>query len=263
MPIYQDQMEQSISIPEWPQRIVSLVPSQTELLHYWGLGDRVVGITKFCIHPEEWYRNKTRIGGTKTINLEKIAALEPDLIIGNKEENTKEDIEALQQLYPVWMSDIYTLEDVYGMMEQLGIIVGVSNKARALIQQLRGAMGELSSNLPNGLKVAYFIWRDPWMVAGTNTFIHHLLTLAGFTNVFEAQERYPVIPLEELAIAQPDAILLSSEPYPFKTKHQAELSALCPDARIELVDGELFSWYGSRLLHTANYIQKLQQKLKS
>ena len=263
MPIYQDQIQQSISIAKLPQRIVSLVPSQTELLHYWGLGNRVVGITKFCIHPEEWYRNKTRIGGTKTVNLEKIAALKPDLIIGNKEENTKEDIEALQALYPVWISDIYTLEDAYEMMEQLGLIVGVQDKAIALVQELRGAMAAVSIQPHSGPKVAYFIWREPWMVAATNTFIHHLLTLAGFTNVFEAQERYPIITLNQLATAQPDAILLSSEPYPFKAKHQAELAALCPNAKIELIDGELFSWYGSRLLHAANYIQKLQQKLKS
>ena len=260
MPIYLDQLQQSISITKQPQRIVSLVPSQTELLHHWGLGNRVVGITKFCIHPEEWYRNKTRVGGTKTVNLEKIAALKPDLIIGNKEENTKEDIEALQALYPVWMSDIYTLEDVYEMMKQLGLILGIEDKATALVQQLREAMMALSTQDP--LKVAYFIWREPWMVAATNTFIHHLLDLAGFINVFEAEKRYPIITLDQLALAQPDAILLSSEPYPFKAKHQEELATICPNAKIELVDGELFSWYGSRLLHTANYIQKLQQKLK-
>lgn len=262
MPTYKDQLQQELTLPEFPQRIISLVPSQTELLHYWGLGERVVGITKFCIHPDSWYREKTRVGGTKNVDLERVAALTPDLIIGNKEENNRVDIEQLQALYPVWMSDIYTLEDAYTMMQKLGVLLGVPEKASALVQQLRRDMGQLAPPSLTRQRVAYFIWRKPWMVAAKHTFIDHLLALAGFENVFAAQKRYPVIDLEELAATQPDAILLSSEPYPFQEKHQAELAAACPNARIELVDGELFSWYGSRLLHTAKYIKNLQQKLE-
>ncbi|MGH1336190.1 MAG: ABC transporter substrate-binding protein [Aureispira sp.] len=262
MPTYQDQLHQTLSIPRAPQRIVSLVPSQTELLHYWGLGERVIGITKFCIHPEVWYRCKTRVGGTKNVNFDTIAALEPDLIIGNKEENSQGDIEQLQANYSVWMSDIYTLEDAYAMMEQLGELLGVAKKATALVAQLRQDMALLQAGPISNKRVAYFIWRKPWMVAARHTFIDYLLSLAGFENVFGQQERYPVLELEAIAAAQPDVIFLSSEPYPFKEKHQAELAKVCPTATIELVDGELFSWYGSRLLHTAKYIQNLQQKLE-
>lgn len=262
MPNYQDQLNQTLSIATPPQRIISLVPSQTELLHYWGLGARVVGLTKFCIHPETWYRGKTRVGGTKTVNFEKIAALAPDLIIGNKEENSQGDIEQLQGKYPVWMSDIYTLEDAYAMMEQLGELLDVADKATALVTQLRQDMALLKARPASNQRVAYFIWRKPWMIAARHTFIDHLLSLAGFENVFGGQERYPIVTLEEVADAQPNVILLSSEPYPFKEKHQAELATICPEATIELVDGELFSWYGSRLLHTAKYIQNLQQKLE-
>lgn len=262
MPTYQDQLHQELFIPKFPQRIVSLVPSQTELLHYLGLEERVVGITKFCIHPHEWYRKKTRVGGTKNVDFDKVRALEPDLIIGNKEENNQRDIEQLQGQYPTWVSDIYTLEDVYEMMTQLGIVLGVTPKTTVLVEQLRRDMDSLQANQAPNKRVAYFIWRKPWMVAAHHTFIDHLLGLAGFINVFGTQERYPEIELEQLAIAQPEIIFLSSEPYPFKEKHQMELAMICPGAAIELVDGEMFSWYGSRLLHTANYIQNLQQKLE-
>ena len=188
MPIYQDQLHQTLSIASPPQRIISLVPSQTELLHYWGLGERVVGITKFCIHPEVWYRGKTRVGGTKTVDMKKVAALAPDLIIGNKEENSQGDIEHLQGKYPVWMSDIYTLEDAYAMMEQLGELLGVADKAAALVTQLRQDMALLKARPISNKRVAYFIWRKPWMIAARHTFIDHLLSLAGFENVFGGQE---------------------------------------------------------------------------
>lgn len=261
MPTYIDQLHQTLNLPQAPQRIISLVPSQTELLYHLGLGERVVGITKFCIHPEEWYRQKTRVGGTKQVYFDKIAALQPDLIIGNKEENSQGDIEQLQQDYPVWMSDIYTLEEAYAMMEQLGEMLAVKEKAAALVTQIRQSMAALSLPSTQPKKVAYFIWRKPWMVAASHTFIDHLLEKAGWENVFAQQTRYPIIELEDLKQANPEVILLSSEPYPFKEKHQAELATICPHAQIELVDGELFSWYGSRLLHTANYIKNLQQKL--
>jgi ABC-type Fe3+-hydroxamate transport system substrate-binding protein len=262
MPSYQDQLQNKLQLSDPPQRIVSLVPSQTELLHDLGLGDRVVGITKFCIHPEKWYREKTRIGGTKNVDFKRVAELKPDLIIGNKEENNRADIEQLQQHYPVWMSDIYTLEDAYAMMLDLGDVLDVTSKAEALVLQIRTGMSALQQRPFSNKRVAYFIWRKPWMVAAAHTFIHHLLGLAGWVNVYAGQQRYPVVTLEDVAAAKPEVLLLSSEPYPFKEKHQAELAAVCPQAQIELVDGELFSWYGSRLLHTANYIKNIQQKLE-
>lgn len=260
---FTDQLHRSIEIPAWPpRRIVSLVPSQTELLADLGLGNEVVGITKFCVHPEKWFREKTRVGGTKTLNFEKIKSLKPDLIIGNKEENERAQIEELAANFPVWMSDVKTLEDAYDMIRRVGELVGKAVEAKNLIEKIKNqfAVQSPTSNVQRQ-RVAYFIWRKPWMVAGSDTFIDEMLRLAGFENVFAHKNRYPEISLEELAEARLEVILLSSEPYPFAAKHFGPLQEKCPNARIELVDGEMFSWYGSRLLHSAVYFQKLRKIL--
>lgn len=263
MKLVRDQMHRSLELPNFPKRIVSLVPSQTELLYYWGLGDRVVGITKFCVHPEQWYKTKARVGGTKTVDIEKVSALKPDLIIGNKEENTKSDIEALEKEYPVWMSDMQELDDVWEMMSLLGVVLNVEKKSALLIEQLQKDFLSLKIRSQKTWKVAYFIWKNPFMVAGSNTFIDALLREANFENVFAAESRYPTLTVEQIQAKKPELILLSSEPYPFKEKHLAMFQEMCPKARVEVVDGELFSWYGSRLLHTVNYIKKLHQKLET
>jgi ABC-type Fe3+-hydroxamate transport system substrate-binding protein len=242
--------------PSLPLKIVSLVPSQTELLCDLGLRDRLVGVTKFCVHPPGLKREKTIVGGTKNVKLEVVAALQPDLIIGNKEENDKSQIEALASQFPVWISDIYTLGDALEMIAQIGALTGTSEAAADLIGRIRSAFAQLEKKLA-GLprqRAAYFIWRKPYMAVGADTFIHHMLHLAGFDNVFGHLSRYPEITPDMLAQAAPQVILLSSEPYPFKEKHLAELQAICPDAAIRLVDGEMFSWYGSRLLPTAEYL---------
>jgi ABC-type Fe3+-hydroxamate transport system substrate-binding protein len=231
------------------------------LLHYWGLGERVVGITKFCVHPEEWYRNKNRIGGTKTVNLEKIRALKPDLIIGNKEENTQSDIEALQKEYPVWMSDMQELEDVWEMMSSLGALLNVEKESQILVDRLKEDFFLLKNTPQKSWRVAYFIWQNPFMVAGSSTFIDALLRTANFENVFTQETRYPAVTVPQIQAKNPELILLSSEPYPFKEQHVQLFQEICPNAKIEIVVGELFSWYGSRLLQTTNYIKKLHQKL--
>lgn len=259
-----DQMQQQLSVPNRPMRIVSLVPSQTELLYYWGLGDRVVGITKFCIHPNEWYRNKRRVGGTKNVNFETIEALQPDLIIGNKEENSQADIEQLQKKYPVWMSDMQNMEQVWEMMLSLGELLNVEEKSHLLINRLQVDFRDLSEKkTTKRWKVAYFIWQNPFMVAASNTFIDTILNQGGFDNAFEEEGRYPVVTEEIIRTKEPELIFLSSEPYPFKEKHVANFQQICPKAQVEVVDGELFSWYGSRLLHTVDYIKKLRKKLEN
>lgn len=260
-----DQMGRKVQMPNNPKRIISIVPSQTELLHYWGLGERVVGITKFCLHPEEWFRNKNRIGGTKTLNFDKIRSLKPDLIIGNKEENTQSEIELLEQEYPVWMSDMHNLEEVWQMMFGLGSVLGVQEQSNLLVSKLKSDFEGLksSSAVDKKLKVAYLIWKDPYMVAASNTFIHEMLEQSGFENAFQHLSRYPEVTLETLAQMDLDAVFLSTEPFPFKEKHQLAFQQIYPHAQIEIVDGELFSWYGSRLLHATDYIKKLKEKLYS
>ncbi|QJX47651.1 ABC transporter substrate-binding protein [Hymenobacter taeanensis] len=252
-----DQMGRRVAVPFPPRRIVSLVPSQTELLFDLGLGERVIGVTKFCIHPAHARKTATVIGGTKNFHLEKIEELQPDLIIGNKEENYQEGIEQLATKYPVWMSDISTLAESLDMIRRVGLLTGRKEKSDAFVSEIQASMAALPPAVE--LKTAaYFIWRKPYMVAAAGTFIDDLLVWAGFQNAFSHLSRYPEISAEQLQAAAPQQILLSSEPYPFSEKHIAEFNQLCPAATIRIVDGELFSWYGSRLRHTAAYFQTLK-----
>jgi ABC-type Fe3+-hydroxamate transport system substrate-binding protein len=241
-----------------PKRIVSLVPSQTELLYWLGLDEEVVGITKFCIHPEHWFRSKTRVGGTKTVKAELVAALRPDLIIANKEENVKEQVEQLEKIAPVWISDISTVDDACRMIESIGQVTGKEEKARALVSSIQNNFTELRSLTERQtLRAAYLIWKDPYMTIGGDTFIHNMLEHCGFINVFADTVRYPAVTVEQIKKKNPALLLLSTEPYPFKQKHIDELSKELPGTKILLADGEVFSWYGSRMLEVLPYMKGL------
>lgn len=254
-----DQTGRSLAMARFPpRRIVSVVPSQTEWLHELGLEAEVVGITKFCVHPPAWFQSKPRVGGTKTLNLEKIAALEPDLIVANKEENNRAQIEALAERFPVWISDVRTLSDAWEMMERTGALAGRAERAATLVGEMQARFAALPPPKAKRPSVAYFIWRKPYMVAGSDTFIHNMLDAAGFDNAFAAWPRYPEITPEMLQAARPDVLFLASEPYPFAEKHVAAFREICPDAGVVIVDGELFSWYGSRLRHAPAYFAALQ-----
>jgi len=255
-----DQLGDVITVPVFPSRIVSLVPSQTELLYDLGLGERVVGITKFCVHPKEWFKAKTRIGGTKHVNIEDIKALSPDLIIGNKEENIKDDIEALREIAPVWMSDIETLGDAMRMIIEVGDLTLTQDKANNIAQSIRSAFDSFQFSIKDK-SVLYLIWKNPYMGAAEGTFIHDLLTNElGFKNVLSPESRYSICDLNDLK-EWPDYIFLSSEPYPFKKEDLDELTQHFPTSKVLLVDGEYFSWYGSRLLRTVEYLESLQALL--
>jgi ABC-type Fe3+-hydroxamate transport system substrate-binding protein len=237
-------MGRKVTFPYPPKRIVSLVPSQTEFLI--DIGAPVVGRTKFCIHPKEKVGDIAVVGGTKKVLFEKIKELNPDLVVGNKEENYKEEIEELAEEYPVWMSDVFTLDDAFEMMVSLGKITGKVGDAERMRQICLEALSTVKGRYQG--KVLYLIWRNPWMAAGKHTFIDHMLGFLGYENRV-SDERYPELTTEEIKTLRPDKILLSSEPYPFKAKHIHELNEMLPDLSYELVDGELFSWYGSRLSH--------------
>ncbi|MBO9632355.1 MAG: ABC transporter substrate-binding protein [Chitinophagaceae bacterium] len=259
MPLFTDQTGREVVIPSHPQRIISLVPSQTELLCDLGLEEQVAGITKFCVHPNNWFRTKTRIGGTKTIKTDLIHSLQPDLIIANKEENVKEQVEALAAHYPVWISDIHELDSALDMIRQVGTITGKAPQGEAIASRIADRFHNLAS-LPSPTEnapAAYLIWREPWMTIGHDTFIHDTLRRCGLTNVFGHMKRYPEISIDDLKKAGLRWLLLSSEPYPFKQKHIEELQAHLPDTSIILVDGEYFSWYGSRLLGAPDYFLSL------
>ena len=252
-----DMMGRTVALPARPVRIVSLVPSQTELLFELGLDEEVVGITKFCVHPEEWFRSKRRVGGTKTVHRHIIDELQPDLIIANKEENTREQIEELASVYPVWISDITTVGHALQMIEQVGIITGRGAAAAELVGELAVGFAGLPVASKRLRKVAYYIWKDPWMCAGGDTFISDVISKMGWLNVCEHLPRYPEVNLQDLHALQPDLVLLSSEPYPFKDKHIEEITAAVPNAEVKLVDGEMFSWYGSRMRHAIPYLTML------
>ncbi len=259
---YTDQLGRKIQFSSTPKRIISLVPSQTEMLFDFGLNSEVVGITKFCIHPNEWYQTKDHIGGTKNINFEKIKLLKPDLIIGNKEENNQKQLEELMKHYNVWVSDIYTLKDSFDMITRVGTLLGKQEESTILKLQIESLFNQLKQEQTKNtqqLKVAYFIWQKPYMVASKNTFINDMINQCGFTNAFDSNDynRYPEVNTDQIASANPELILLSSEPYPFKEKHIKEFQAICPNAKVLIVDGEMFSWYGSRLMKAPNYFKKL------
>jgi ABC-type Fe3+-hydroxamate transport system substrate-binding protein len=238
------------------ERIISIVPSQTELLFDLSLADRVVGITKFCIHPNEWFENKNRVGGTKNVSLQKVAELKPDLIIGNKEENTKDDIEALMQIAPVWISDIFSVEDSLDMITRLGRLLNVAEKANFLAHQIDQNFSGLNK-LGVEKSCIYLIWRDPFMAVANDTFIHNILSeQMGLRNIMMHERRYPVVDLNHLK-ETPDFVFLSSEPYPFGEKHIEEIQDALPKSKVVLVDGEYFSWYGSRLAISPSYLNRL------
>ena len=260
---FTDQLGNELSLNYPPKRIISLVPSQTELLFELGLDKEIVGLTKFCIHPIEKFAERTKVGGTKKLNIDVIRSLQPDLIIGNKEENQQEQIEALMQEFPVWMSDIYTLEDAKKAIIDIGVLVDRSPEAAYLNHLIAAGFNDLQTlAVQNGLnkKVAYLIWKDPYMYAGRDTFINDVLTLNGFNNVIR-EKRYPQLELTELKALAPDLVFLSSEPYPFKELHLEEIRAVLPKAKVMLVDGEMFSWYGSRLVKAVQYLFQLQKEL--
>ena len=251
--IHTDQIGREVEVVKTPQRIVSLVPSQTELLYDLGLADRVVGITKFCIHPEEWFRTKTRVGGTKQLHFDTIESLNPDLIIANKEENNWEDIEALEKHFPVWVSDVFDLDSALEMIAKIGMVTGTDSTD--LVAEIASEFDKLKpSHRPK--KILYLIWKKPYMAAGSDTFINDMLSRCGFENVL-SESRYPELTESKILDLNPDVVFLSSEPFPFGPTHMHELEGLLPNASIKLVDGELFSWYGSRLKRSPAYFSEL------
>ncbi len=250
---YIDHLHRKVTLLKLPERIVSLVPSQTELLVELGVADRLVGVTKFCVHPSGLRNKKTIVGGTKNYRFEVIAGLKPDLIIGNKEENEKVGIEKLASEFPVWMSDVVTFEDSLRMILDIGVLTGTSLEANRIKTQL---MADFGHPVPKKGSAVYLIWNDPMMVAGGGTFIDEMLVRAGFENLIK-EDRYPVVVMEELRAMAPEYVLLSSEPFPFKEKHTRIFKKELPGAKIRIVDGEMFSWYGSRLLHAKAYFEKM------
>ncbi len=253
-------MQRELVLPRAPKRIVSLVPSITELLHDLDLQDEVVGLTKFCIHPKAWCKTKTNVGGTKKINFDRMAELQPDLIIGNKEENTKNDIEQLEKEYNVCMTDVNTFDEALEMITLLGQCCDRKTQSNNLVTRLIKL--KKAANIDRKRSAIYLIWKDPFYAVGQNTFINDMMELAGFENlVLEA--RYPEITLDRINELQPNLLLLSTEPYPFANKYLKKMKTKLKNTTPTLVDGEMFSWYGSRLVLSFQYFNQLKSDLES
>ncbi len=259
-----DQIQREVVLQNTPKRIISLVPSQTELLFDLGLEAEIVGITKFCVHPYHLKSTKTIVGGTKTIKIDKIKALHPDIILCNKEENTKEIVEACEAVCAVHVSDIFTIKDCLELITQYGLLFNKRTEANKISNKIEFNLNDFNSFIKDKpvFKVAYFIWRNPWMAAGNTTFINYLLELNKFENIYSNLERYPEVDINNIQLeGDPELVLLSSEPYPFKDEHAFEVGRVSHHAKTIFVDGEYFSWYGSRLVKAFDYFKALRNRL--
>lgn len=257
---FTDQMGYEVRLEHPPRRIVSLVPSLTELLADLGLSERVAGLTHFCVFPESLYKNRQRIGGTKKARVAQIQALEPDLVIANKEENEKEQVEAIKAFCPVWVSQVYDVPSALEMIRQLSEVTGVPESGHSLVKRIHEGIGKLPSISP--MRALYMIWRKPYMAAGGDTFIHEMMKQINLTNVLADQDRYPQLSGSAIGELAPDLVLLSTEPYPFKERHIEELQQHLPNACFRLVDGSMFSWYGSRMEKAISYLRALAHDLQ-
>lgn len=257
---FTDQLNYTVQVSHPPQRIVSLVPSLTELLADLGLADRIVGLTHFCVFPRDLYNQKERIGGTKKARIAQIQAMEPDLVIANKEENEKDQVDAIKEFCPVWTSQVYDIPSALAMIRMLSKVVGAEEAGHSLAERIAHDLQQLPSLRQS--RALYLIWRKPYMAAGGDTFIHEMMQQIGLMNVLAGQNRYPQLDGAGIQALTPELVLLSSEPYPFKERHIEELRTLLPEAGFHLVDGAMFSWYGSRMEKAIPYLSTLAQHLQ-
>ncbi|TVQ09575.1 MAG: hypothetical protein EA364_13725 [Balneolaceae bacterium] len=268
-----------------PGRIISLVPSLTELVFHLDLGNRLVGRTRFCIHPEKQIGGVEIIGGTKNPRIDKIKALKPDIVIANREENRKEDVDAISSFSEVLVTEIATVKEALNEMLRIGEVLGKAHEAAGLVDAISR---EIPGNSPtNSLRALYMIWRDPWMAAGGDTYIHDVMQHFGLHNVCAGMDRYPQLTEDQMCNMAPEVILLSSEPYPFRKKHMSEMAGLFSGSQkfgpgkpdeikppetvkndrragspmVLTVDGEWFSWYGPRMLPSFRSLAGWRQKL--
>jgi len=266
MKTIKDQIGREIILKLVPKRIVSLVPSQTELLCDLALENELVGITKFCVHPLHLKATKTIVGGTKKVDFDKIRALNPDFILCNKEENSYDMLPELEKIAPTYFSDVNTIQDAIDLILRLGSIFNRRTESDNLAHKIEFKLNDFKQFVKDKptRKVAYFIWSKPWMVAGNDTFINEMLALNKFENIYANVSRYPKIEIDRIRHdGDPDVVILSSEPFPFKDEHAMEISTFTNRSITVFGDGEMFSWFGSRMLLAFDYFKALHKKLES
>jgi len=258
-----DDLGREVNIPFPPKRIISAVPSTTELLFDLGLEGKVISRTKFCKYPKGKIEKLPNIGVTKNLYIDKINLLNPDLILVNEEENYKAEVEALMDDFPVYVSKIRNYEEALQNILNIGKITGTKPKAFEITNKIRAGFAKIPKS-KKPLKVLYLVWRKPFMGVGKNSFINSMLEMCRFENVLsDLQERYPKLSEDTIKELNPDLVLLSSEPYPFGEMHIKEVRDTFPNAKIELVDGEMFSWHESHMLQATDYFINLIKKIKA
>lgn len=253
-----DHLGRKVTYQYPPKRIISLNPCITETLYFLDLDEQIAGRTRYCIFPAGKVEKAKIVGGTKDIDLEAIHEVKPDLIIAEKEENTKEIVETLEKYYPVYVAEVRSIADAYRMIEDISSLLDREEQGRRLVQTIKDRFQHLPR--ANGMKAAYVIWRNPYMVVGGDTYIHSVLETLGFSNPFANFEgRYPVVTQDDLANAGLDYLFLATEPFPFKDRHKQEFSQFLPNTKIEIVDGEMF-WYGAKMVEAAHYFEAMLKK---
>lgn len=266
MKTVKDQLGREIVLKSTPKRIVSLVPSQTELLCDLALENELVGITKFCIHPFHLKSTKTIVGGTKKVDYEKIKELNPDFILCNKEENAFNMLPELEKIAPTYFSDVNTIQEAIDLILRLGSIFNRRTEADNLAHKIEFKLNDFKQFIADKpiRKIAYFIWAKPWMVVGNDTYINEMLTLNNFENIYDNMSRYPKIEINKIRHeGDPDVVILSSEPFPFKDERAMEIASFTNRSITVFGDGEMFSWFGSRMLLAFDYFKELHKKLES
>ena len=257
--IYFDDLKRSVEVSKPAQRILSLVPSITELLFDLGLEKRLVGRTNYCIHPKDKIGIDS-VGGTKDFDLEKIRQLKPDLIFAVKEENNKELVLEIAKEFPVLIYDIVDLPSAIRVIKHIGLVTSLEDEAFNLVNKIQEQIYFLQKKNIVKKEACYLIWNKPMMSVGSETFISDMMNVAGFTNVIRTRkESYPTIEQQDIESLQPEYVFLSSEPFKFTEKHQQEYQERFPNSKVILVDGEMFSWYGSRMLKAFDYFRNLQE----
>ncbi len=240
-----------------PERIVSLVPSLTELVWWLGCGDALRGRTRFCEEPAGEIEVVPNVGGTKNPDIEAIAAISPDLVIANREENRREDVEALQHAgLNVLLTDPNSVDEALAMIADVGKALEREAAAEGLVAEVRAAVTEGSGERPAALFVP--IWWNPLMGLAGDTYGSSVLEAAGATNVLAGRTRYPEVTLDEVAALRPQAILLPDEPYRFNEGHVPEFSGIAPTA---VVDGKLLWWYGPRMPEAIRELRRIVREL--
>jgi ABC-type Fe3+-hydroxamate transport system substrate-binding protein len=265
----QDAFGKSFEMAEPARRIISLIPSITEIFFTLGVEDRVVGVTKFCTEPPEGVAGKPKVGGQKNPRVDAIIDLKPDLVVANVEENRKEHVEALQAAgLNVFVTYPRTVREGIRLIRDLGVLTDASAQSEALATRCGDALAEVEQATVDRAPVRAFcpIWRNPYMTINHDTFIHDMLRVCGGENIFhDYPQRYPKVTLTEMAARKPEVILLPDEPFPFGEKHLPDFDPLrevpaVRAGRLHLLDGKILCWYGPRIADSLGTLSKLLQR---